>query len=181
MTTALTDFPESNNFCAVRSFPAREQMIAEGLRIYLRCTVGEFFTDAQLKRLTDTLSALRTRPAEGAFPVHVCKVVSPDASLSSRFIPRKRLRKDEMSVLIYNLAPYAFMNRKEAAIMAKACFPRFFSSSATVNSTFTKFLNAPITGTGREIFFTITNFPFHSNVKLEEEFIKLAIEYNTNQ
>ncbi len=118
------------------------------------------------------------RPREGKFPFNSCKVISNKGTLVSRFIPRKTLRKDELAILLYNVSPYALLNRREASMMAKALFPAFFSSSATIYSTFTKYLNSPVTDTGNNLYLSITNLPFHSTTKLEDELIKLGVEYN---
>lgn len=163
---------------ALETFPVREATLQNGLRIYLRSTVGEYFTDEQIQRLCDTLRALRMRPVDVSFPRNLCKVVTNKGIISNRFIQRKSLRKDELAILLYNIAPYALLNRKETAMMAKATFPAFFASTGTIYSTFTKYLNAPVTDRGNDIYFTITNLPYHSTVKLEDELIKLSVEYN---
>lgn len=171
--------PIANYHRALETFPVREATLQNGLKIYLRCTVGEYFTEEQIQRLCDTLRALRFRPVDVSFPWNLCKVVSRRGVMANRFIPRKNLRKDELAILLYNIAPYALLNRKETALMAKATFPEFFSSTATIYSTFTKYLNAPVTDRGNDIYFTITNLPYHSTVKLEDELIRLSVEYNS--
>lgn len=170
--------PISKYMLSLETFPVRETTLQNGLRIYLRCTVGEYFTDEQIQRLCDTLRALRMRPTDiSSFPRNLCKVVSNKGEIKSRFIQRKSLRKDELAILLYNIAPYALLNRKETALMAKSTFPAFFASTGTIYSTFTKYLNAPVTERGNDIYFTITNLPYHSTVKLEEDLIKLSVEY----
>lgn len=178
MNVGTSLIPLENCSMKLQTFEARELTIMTGIKVYLRCTVGEFLTDDQIQRLCDNLSMLRMRPREGNFPSYALKIVSQQPIIRSRYIPRKMLRKDELAVLIYNLAPYSFLTRKETAFLAKGSFPCFFSKSSTIYGTFTKYLGSPITERGNEIFFTITNFPFHSTVKLEEEMIKLALEIN---
>jgi len=160
------------------SFPVRETTILSGIRIYIRCVVGEYFTSDEIDRFCENLLVMRKRPAEGSFPYHLVKVVTRKGEIRSRFIPRKALRKDELAILIYNLAPYSFLNRKESALFAKYSFPSFFSKPSTIYGTFTKYLGAPMTDRGNELYLSITNFPFHSNVKLEEEMIRLAVDLN---
>jgi len=162
----------------LRSFSIRETTILSGIRIYLRCVVGEYFTSDEIERFCENLLVMRKRPADCSFPYNLVKVVSRHGEIRSRFIPRKTLRKDELAILIYNLAPYSFLNRKESALFAKYSFPCFFSKPSTIYGTFTKYLGAPMTDRGNELYLSITNFPFHSNVKLEEEMIRLAVDMN---
>jgi hypothetical protein len=86
---------------------------------------------------------MRNRPADVDYSDELCCMISGDAEMRNRFIPHKLLRKDEGSVLFYNLAPYALLGRKQTASFAKRAFPNFFASVSTINSTFTKFSKIP--------------------------------------
>ena len=106
-----------------------------GLLIYLHESVGEYLTADQISLLAESLRRLRNRPADVEY--------SDESEIRNRYIPRKLLRKDEGSVLFYNIAPYALLGRKQAASFAKTSCPDFFASVATINSTFTKFCKTP--------------------------------------
>lgn len=114
-----------------------------GLLIYLNEAIGEYLTTEQIGLLAESLRRLRNRPADVEYSDTLCSKVSDDSEIRNRYIPRKLLRKDEGSVLFYNLAPYALLGRKQTASFAKNAFPNFFASVATINSTFTKFCKIP--------------------------------------
>lgn len=124
-------------------FEEREDYMFRGLIIYLHESIGEYLTTEQIALLAESLRRLRNRPAAVEFSEDLCSKVSDDSEIRNRFIPRKLLRKDEGSVLFYNLAPYALLGRKQTAAFAKASFPNFFASASTINSTFTKFSKTP--------------------------------------
>ena len=135
ITTASVDAP--------KSFLQREECIYRGLLIYLGEMVGEYLSGEQIGLLADSLRRMRNRPADVDYSDELCRMISGDAEMRNRFIPHKLLRKDEGSVLFYNLAPYALLGRKQTASFAKRAFPNFFASVSTINSTFTKFSKIP--------------------------------------
>ena len=128
---------------APKSFLEREDFMYRGLLIYLDETVGEYLSREQIGMLAESFRRLRTRPADVDYSDELCCMISDDAEIRNRFIPHKLLRKDEGSVLFYNLAPYALIGRKQTACFAKRAFPNFFASVSTINSTFTKFSKIP--------------------------------------
>ena len=135
ITTASVDAP--------KSFLQREECIYRGLLIYLGEMVGEYLSGEQIGLLADSFRRMRNRPADVDYSDELCCMISGDAEMRNRFIPHKLLRKDEGSVLFYNLAPYALLGRKQTASFAKRAFPNFFASVSTINSTFTKFSKIP--------------------------------------
>ena len=124
-------------------FKNREDCMYRGLLVYLNESVGEYLTADQIGLLAESLRRLRNRPANVEYSDELCCKVSDESEIRNRYIPRKLLRKDEGSVLFYNLAPYALRGRKHTAYFAKASFPNFFASVSTINSTFTKFSRTP--------------------------------------
>ena len=124
-------------------FKDREDCMYRGLLIYLHESVGEYLTADQIGLLSESLRRLRNRHADVEYSDELCCKISDESEIRNRFIPRKLLRKDEGSVLFYNLAPYALLGRKQAASFAKTSFPNFFASVATNNTTFTKFCKTP--------------------------------------
>ena len=162
-------------------FLERERLMLLGLNRYIDNIAGEYFTDVQIKALVDMLNELRFRPAEINFSKSLCRVVTDEKTIRHRFIPRKTLRKDELAIFIYNLAPYALLSRNAAAAMAKEAFPNFFSSVGTINSTFTKYLGSDTTGAGHTLPLTITNLPFHSTIEFEKLLLRIGMEENGNQ
>lgn len=128
---------------ASKSFVHKEGCIYRGLLIYLGETVGEYLSGEQIGLLADSFRRLRNRPADVEYSDDLCCMISGESEIRNRFIPHKMLRKDEGSVLFYNLAPYALIGRKQTARFAKRAFPNFFASTSTINSTFTKFSRIP--------------------------------------
>ena len=149
------------------SFQEKEECLFRGLLIYLGESMGEYISDEQIMVLAESLRRLRNRPADVAYSDDLCAVVSEESDIRHKYIPRKLLRKDEASILFYNLAPYALIGRKHASIFAKTSFPNFFASAATINSTFTKFSKIP----GSEIEtispLSIAPFPEHTTNAVE--------------
>ena len=90
--------------------------------------MGEFISEEQVIMLAESLRRLRNRPADVDYSDELCSQISDKAEIRNRYIPRKLLRKDEASVLFYNLAPYALIGRKKTAQFAKRAFPNFFAS-----------------------------------------------------
>ena len=161
---------------AAMSFQEKEDSIFRGLLKYIGDSLGEYLTVDQVVLLAQTLRRLRNRPAEVEFSEDLCSLISDDAEIRNRYIPRKILRRDECSVLFYNLAPYALLGRKHASILAKMAFPNFFASAATISSTFTKFSKIP----GSEIEtispLSIAPFPEHSTNAVELILFNLGVK-----
>ena len=103
-------------------FKDREDCMYRGLLVYLHESVGEYLTADQIRLLAESLRRLRNRPADVEYSDELCCKVSDESEIRNRYIPRKLLRKDEGSVLFYNLAPYALLGRKQAASFAKTSF-----------------------------------------------------------
>lgn len=144
------------------SFHEKEECIYHGLLVYLRESLGEYLSGEQIGLLAESLRRLRNRPADVEYSDDLCSVVSEETELRNTYIPRKLLRKDEGSVLFYNLAPYALIGRKQTACFAKRSFPNFFASTATINSTFTKFSKIPGSEIDKMTDLSIKPFAEHS-------------------
>ena len=144
------------------SFHEKEGCIYRGLLVYLNESLGEYLSDDQIGLLAESLRRLRNRPADVEYSDELCAVVSEEKELRNKYIPRKLLRKDEGSVLFYNLSPYALIGRKQTACFAKRAFPNFFASTATINSTFTKFSKIPGSEIDKMTDLSIKPFTEHS-------------------
>lgn len=144
------------------SFHEKEEFIYRGLLVYLNESLGEYLSGEQIGLLAESLRRLRNRPADVEYSDDLCSVVSEETELRNTYIPRKLLRKDEGSVLFYNLAPYALIGRKQTACFAKRSFPNFFASTATINSTFTKFSKIPGSEIDKMTDLSIKPFTEHS-------------------
>ena len=90
-------------------------------------------------------------------------------------------RKDEAALLIYNLAPYALLSRRETAMMAKRLFPNFFGTVETINASFTKLYasNGKLIDTPRTI--SIEVMPDHTTYTIERVFLELGSMLNVNK
>lgn len=148
-------------------FHQKEECMFRGLLEYLGDMIGEYLTEEQIRLLAESLRNLRNRPADVEYSDELCVLVSDQSEIRNRYIPRKILRKDEGSVLFYNLAPYALMGRKQTASFAKRAFPNFFASAATINSTFTKFSKVPGSSVIRMAQLSIHPFPEHTTHAVE--------------
>jgi hypothetical protein len=104
-----------------------------------------------------------------------------ESKLSNRYIPKKSLRKDAAALLIYNLAPYALLSRRETAMMAKRLFPNFFGTVETINASFTKLYasNGKLIDTPRTI--SIEVMPDHTTYTIERVFLELGSMLNVNK
>lgn len=149
------------------SFQEKENRLFCGLVIYLRGAIGDYLSEEQITTLAESLRRMRNRPADIEYADDLCAIVSEESEIRHKFIPRKLLRKDEGSVLFYNLAPYALIGRKQAACFAKKSLPNFFASVATVNSTFTKFSRIPGSEIDRAAELSIMPFREHSTHAVE--------------
>ena len=162
------------------SFAEREKYIKRGVLVYLNSLLGEYLSDDQITSLTEMLHDIRVRPAEVEFDSSLCRIISLESEIHNRYIPRKLLRKDEAAVILYNLAPYAMINRTQTATMAKLCFPNFFASAATINSTFTKFQNTHRILDESHLSLTIEGLFVRTTEELEVLLIELALRQDLN-
>lgn len=159
------------SFCSL-TFEEGEKLMFDGLQVFLTKTAGQYLTDNEIKRLSMMLRRFRTRPSNVSYSTDLCEVITDENVLVHRYIPRKCMRKDEFAMLLYSLSPYALLNRKQTAMMVKAAFPGFFSSIATINSTFTKLSSPPGSNvwTLSSFSFGFPSFPQHT-VKCVETFL----------
>lgn len=162
------------------SFMEKEECIYRGLLVYLTESLGEYLSAEQIALLAESLRRLRNRPADVEYSDELCCMVCEDSEIRNRYIPRKLLRKDEGSVLFYNLAPYALIGRKHTACFAKRSFPNFFASASTVNSTFTKFSKIPGSEIDKITDLSIKPFTEHSINGVETYLFNLGMK-NQNQ
>ena len=156
------------------TFHEREQVIYRGLIRYVSGCLGEYLTASQIESLAVTLRALRNRQADVACDESLCQCITDEREVRHQYIPRKTLRRDEAALLLYNIAPYALLNRRETAQLAKCLFPNFFGSVATINTMFTKLYSAD--GTVSEVPKTlaIEVMPDHSTYTVERVFYELG-------
>jgi len=159
-------------------FEEREELIATGLGIYLSNVAGDYFTGSQIDILISVLQEFRKRPENVDFSKDLWKEISSEGVIRNRFLPHKTLRKDELAILFYNLSPYALVSRICIAKIAKNCFPNFFASVSTINSTFTKYQLRQETRKGREVSLTISNFSERSTPDVETYLLELALDRN---
>lgn len=157
------------SYCSL-SFEEGEHLMYEGLKVFLLKTAGQYLTDEETLNLSAMLRRFRTRPADVSYSSDICEVITDKNIFIHRNIPRKYMRKDEFSMLLYSISPYALLNRKQTAMMVKAAFPNFFSSVSTINSTFTKFSPPPGSSMGTLSSFGFPVFPQHS-VRCVETFL----------
>lgn len=156
------------------TFHQREQVIYRGLVRYISGCLGEYLTVQQLEGLAVTLRSLRNRQADVSFDESLCQCITDERDVRHLYIPRKTLRRDEAALLLYNLAPYALLSRRETALLAKCLFPNFFGSVATINAMFTKLYS--VDGTISETLQTLTIevMPDHSTYTIERIFFELG-------
>lgn len=176
-------FPNSLNGTCQKfflPFEEREELIANGLGIYLSNVAGEYFTGSQIDMFISVLQDFRRRPEDVDFSKELCQEISAEEVIRNRFLPHKTLRKDELAILFYNLSPYALVSRICMAKIAKNCFPNFFASVSTINSTFTKYQLRQETRKGREVSLTISNLAERSTSDVETYLLELALEKNND-
>ncbi len=99
----------SDEHLVMTTFKERERLILCGLKRYLTNVAGEYFTEEEINRFLKMLQNFRHRPENLSFSKNLCLCVSSSDVLKNRFIPRKRMRKDELVALIYSVAPYALL------------------------------------------------------------------------
>ena len=160
------------------SFEELEQTMFDGLLIFLKKTVGPYLEDEQVTSLAEMFRRFRNRSTEVSYSEDLCEVISDKHVLANRYIPRKLLRKDELAILLYNISPYALLNRKQTAMCLKSAFPHFFSSAVTINSTFTKFSAPPGTAYREIPGFPFPIFPEHSVNYVETFLLEIAKRLN---
>ena len=158
------------------AFQEKENCIYRGLLVYLGDTLGEFLSEEQLVLLAESLRRLRNRPADVEYSDDLCSLVSDESEIRNRYIPRKLLRKDEASVLFYNISPYALIGRKHTALLAKRAFPNFFASAATIYSTITKFTRMPGCTLDKTAGLSILPFSDHSIHGVETVLFNLGMK-----
>lgn len=157
------------------SFQERESLMEDGLNVYLEMMVGEYLSVDQIDDFVTIMTNFRTRNEKVEFSDDLCFEISKESVIRNRHLPHKTLRKDELAILFYNLAPYALVSRSCMAKIAKGCFPNFFASIPTINSTFTKYQLRQETRKGREVSLTISNFSEHSTADVETYLLELAL------
>ena len=165
--------------CAM-SFEEREELMYEGLQIYLAKGFSEYFDQDQLERMAQMLRRFRTRAKDIDYSHELAEVISDETVISNRFIPRRTIRKEELAILLYNICPYALLGRFKTAMLAKDAFPNFFSSVGTVNTTFTKYTNIPGSLLEKNILASVPAFPEHTVESVELILIELAKNYSDN-
>ena len=158
----------SDEHLVMTTFKERERLILCGLKRYLTNVAGEYFTEEEINRFLKMLQNFRHRPENLSFSKNLCLCVSSSDVLKNRFIPRKRMRKDELAALIYSVAPYALLTRRQAAAMAKCAFPNFLASVGTINSTFTRSTDSGQLLTVRPMSMVASSLPNMTTDELEK-------------
>lgn len=167
-------------YCSL-SFEEEEHLMYEGLKVFMLKTAGQYLTDEETLNLSEMLRRFRTRPADISYSSDICQVISDKNIFFHRNIPRKIMRKDEFSMLLYSISPYALLNRKQTAMMVKDAFPNFFSSVSTINSTFTKFSPPPGSSMGTMSSFGFPAFPQHTVRCVESFLMEIGKRINNNK
>lgn len=136
--TSHMDAKSIDNDKVADRFEAREGVMLQGLRLYLEHTFAQYLTNDQIGVMVDLLYRLRRRKVGEILNEISVKPVSVNREIRNLFLPNKQLRRDEMALVLYSLAPYSLLSRKDAAVVAKQAFPFFFGSVETINTMFTK-------------------------------------------
>jgi hypothetical protein len=163
---------------ASMTFLEREQIIFRGLVRYVTGCLGEFLTASQVEDLAVTLRTLRSRQADVAFDESLCRCITEEREVRHRYIPRKALKRDEAALLLYNIAPYALLTRRETAQLAKCLFPNFFGSVPTIYTLFTRMYNADGSVSEAPRSLAIEVMPDHSTGTVERVFYELGLVDN---
>lgn len=164
----ITHNLSSDEHLVMTTFKERERIIQCGLKRYLSNVAGEYFTEEEIMRFIKMLQNFRQRPEHLSFSRNLCICVTSSEVLKNRYIPRKRMRKDELAALIYSVAPYALLTRRQAAAMAKCAFPNFLASEGTINSTFTKFNSSACSLSSRPMSLVASSLPNMTTDELEK-------------
>lgn len=114
-----------------------DELLYNGLIRYIASNLSEYLNFDQIIKLANALQFIRKGGEIDMLSRN--SQITDSSTLKSLYTPRKSLRKDELALILYNLAPYAIMNRRETSLFSKYMFPNFFASAATIYSTFTKF------------------------------------------
>jgi len=154
----------------------REDLMFVGLKRYLEENVGDYLDPDQIDTLADMLRECRTRRGGNTFPAELVRVISEDTDIRHLVVPMRKLRKDEMATLMYNLSPYSMLSRKNVAIMCKECFPNLFASLGTINSMFTRYGKPALTNAGHH---TKVRVEIMDPDTLEDYLYKLGNEYGS--
>ena len=156
----------------------REQTIFGGLLCYLKSAFSEYITSEQILSMATSLRQVRNREFDSSIEKLTLSPVSDACRLGSFVTPCKCMRKDELALMFYNLAPYALLNRKETAFIAKTMFPNLFASVATINSTFTKYYS--VDGGVADIpqSFSVVPLPDHTTETIEHICYELGKQFN---
>lgn len=159
-------------------FAYREEVIFSGLKCYMKSLLGEYLDESDLQHLADALRTLRNRPYGASVDDLGLEPVTEALRIGSLIIPSKSVRKDELALVFYNLAPYAVLTRRETAQFAKAMFPNLFASVSTICSTLTKFYAAD--GSLSEIpqSFSVVVLPDHTPETMENICYELGKQSN---
>lgn len=156
----------------------REQTIFGGLLCYLRSAFSEYLTSVQILNMATSLRQVRNREFASSVEKLIIAPVTDADRLGSFVTPCKAMRKDELALILYNLAPYALLNRKETAFLAKAMFPNLFASIATINSTFTKYYSPDGAALDMPHSFSVVVMPDHTAETLEHVFYELGKQFS---
>lgn len=159
----------------------REQTIFGGLLCYLKSAFGEYLTSEQILNMATSLRKVRNREFDSSIEKLTLSPVTDAHRLGSFVTPCKCMRKDELALMIYNLAPYALLNRKEAAFIAKAMFPNLFASVATINSTFTKYYSVDGGVVDVPQSFSVITLPDHTTETIEHVCYELGKQFNQSK
>lgn len=165
--TNIINIQNVSNF---NEFALKESILSRGMIAYLTYTFGQYLSTDQIELMASAFKALRMRKATSSIQDMEMSPVSADRDIRNHFIPSKQLRRDEAAYVIYRLAPYSFLSRKDAAIFAKKMFPEFFGSVATINTVFTKLTGLPCGFTSLQVI----DIPSHTTSGVEEVLIRLA-------
>lgn len=152
----------------------RENIIFSGVVRYIRTCINEYLPDESIIHLAQSLRIVRKSSAPLTLTNIGLTPVTEADSLNCLQVSRKVMRNDELALLLYNLAPYALMKRKEIAEFAKMMFPNIFSSAATIYSTFTKFYAADGTVLPVPDTFSVIVMPDHSPATIENVCFELG-------
>ena len=166
---------------ASMTFHEREQIIFRGLVRYVTGCLGEFLTASQIEDLAVTLRTLRNRQADVDFDESLCRCITDEREVRHLYIPRKSLRRDEAALLLHNIAPYALLNRKETAQLAKCLFPNFFGAIPTIYALFTKMYNADGSVTEAPRSLAIEVMPDRTTYTVERVFYEMGLAENEIQ
>lgn len=149
---------------SIDDFTKRETRLSRGLAIFLAHSFSSYLTTEQLKALAQAFHKVRMRPADASIDALDIPSISMSREIRDLMIPAKQIRRDEAAYVIYKLAPYALMSRKETAVFAKKLFPEFFGSVATINTIFTRLEGVPDGLSNIQVY----DVPKHTTVCVEE-------------